>query len=262
MSNEKIVLDLDKGLSAEQTASIPRLFKEKLEEVVTGNPEDISAIHLEDENDTMVLIGKSGNALGRLVTMSILEDEEEFIFERLKDMVNKDISKKKDIDLISVYNIAYRNGEEDPFIFYKDKETGEEKPIYGFCYKTVTVAVKDDHYAFNLFYFIPEYSPENNYSVVRTKGKMHHYDIACISSSMKIGEDEIEVVNAIWDYLSPEEVDTIFENGGVYEVPCSECISVDFILYVIDSMVDSKNLSKEEFLLYIDSEDRPEGYLN
>ena len=27
MSNEKIVLDLDKGLSAEQTASIPRLFK-------------------------------------------------------------------------------------------------------------------------------------------------------------------------------------------------------------------------------------------
>ena len=147
MSNEKIVLDLDKGLSAEQTASIPRLFKERLEEVVTGNPEDISAIHLEDENDTMILIGKSGNALCRLVTMSILEDE-------------------------------------------------------------------------------------------------------------------LEVVNAIWGYLSPEEVDVIFENGGVYEVPCSECISIDYILYVIDSMVDSQNVSKEEFLFYIDSEDKPKGYLN
>lgn len=262
MSNEKIVLDLDVGLSAEQTASIPRLFKERLEEVVTGNQEDISAIHLEDENDTMVLIGKCGNALCRLVTMSILEDEEEFIFERMKDMVNKNISKKKDIDLISVYNIAYRNGEEESFIFYKDRETGEEKPIYGFCYKTITVAVKDDHYAFNLFYFIPEYSPENNYSVVRTKGKVMHNDIACISSSMKIGEDEVEVVNAIWDYISPEEVDTIFENGGVYEIPCSECISVDFILYVIDSMVDSQKVSKEEFLFYLESEDKPEGYLN
>ena len=108
MSNEKIVLDLNKGLSAEQTATIPRLFKEKLEEVVTSNPEDISAIHLEDEIDTMILIGKSGNALCRLVTMSILEDEQEFIFERMKEMVNKNISKKKDIDLISVYNIAYR----------------------------------------------------------------------------------------------------------------------------------------------------------
>lgn len=125
MFNEKIVLDLDKGLSAEHTASIPVFFRMRLEEIVTGNPEDISAIHLEDENDIMVLIGKSGNALFRLVTMSILEDEQEFIFERMKDMTNKVISNKKDIDLISVYNIAYRNGEEDPFIFYKDKETGE-----------------------------------------------------------------------------------------------------------------------------------------
>ena len=261
MSNEKIVLDLDKGLSAKHTALIPTLFRERLEKVVTGNPRDIDAIQLGDENDTMVLIGKNGNALCRLITVSILEDEQEFTFDKLKELVDKDIT-PHDVELISVYTIAYRNGKEEPFIYYKDKETGEEKPIYGFCYKTITLTVKDRYFSFNLFYFIPDYSPENNCSVVRTKGEVIHTDIACVSSSMEISDEELEVISAIWNHLEPEEVDTIFENGGVYEVPCSECISIDYILYVIDSMVDSQKVSKEEFLFYIDSEDKPEGYLN
>ena len=261
MSNEKIVLDLDVGLSAKHTALIPTLFREKLEKVVTGNLADIDTIELGDDNDTMVLIGKNGNALCRVISMSILEDEQEFTFDKLKEMVDKGLDKQY-IEIMSVYSIAYRNGKEEPFIFYKDKETGEEKPIYGFCYKTINLAVKDKYYAFHLFYFIPDYSPENNCSVVRAKGKVIHNNIGCISCSMEIGDEELEVINAIWDHLEPEEADNIFENGGVYEVPCAECISVDFILYVIDSMVDSQNVSREEFLFYTSTEEKPEGYLN
>lgn len=261
MSNEKIVLDLDKGLSAENTAFIPSLFREKLEKVILGNPDDIDAIQLGDDNDTMILIGKNGNALCRFISMSILEDEQEFTFSKLKELVGDNIT-EHDVELMSVYTIAYRNGKEEPFIYYKDKETGGEKPIYGFCYKTITLTVRGRFFSFNLFYFIPDYSPENNCSVVRTKGQVIHTDIACISSSMEIGEEELEVIGEIWNHLDQEEVDTIFENGGVYEVPCEECISIDFILYVIDSMVDSQNVSREEFLFYTSTEEKPEGYLN
>lgn len=118
MSNEKIVLDLEKGLSAKHTALIPTLFRERLEKVVTGNLAGIDTIELGDDNDTMVLIGKNGNALCRVISMSILEDEQEFTFDKLKEKVDKDLD-KQDIEIMSVYSIAYRNGKEEPFIFYK-----------------------------------------------------------------------------------------------------------------------------------------------
>ena len=261
MSNEKIVLDLDKGLSAEHSTLIPTLFRERLEKVVTGNLADIDTIELGDDNDTIILIGRNGNALCRVISMSILEDEQEFTFDKLKEIVSKDLD-RQDVELMSVYSIVYRNGKEEPFIYYKDKESNEEKPIYAFCYKTINLAVKDKFYAFHLFYFIPDYSPENNCSVVRTKGEVIHTDIACVSSSMEIGDEELKVIGEIWNHLEQEEVDNIFENGGIYEIGCDECISIDFILYIIDSMVDRQNVSREEFLFYLNSEEKPEGYLN
>ena len=207
MSNEKIVLDLDEDLSEEQSTLIPGFFREKLEGVIIGDLSEIKSISLEDDNDTMILVGRNGNALCRVITMTVLEDEQEIIYNRMKALVGGDFA-RRDIDLISVYNIAYRNGEEEPFIYYKDKETGEEKPIYGFCYKTVTVAKEDKHYAINLFSFIPDYSPENNCSVVRTKGKIAHMETTTISNIMEIGNEEVEMVNAMWGFLEPESLKT------------------------------------------------------
>ena len=261
MSNEKIVLDLKEGLTVKDTTAIPIFFRNRLEEVITGNPEVIGSIHLENENNTMILVDKQGSALCRVITVSILQEELEFILKRLKTLVSDDIT-KEDIELVVVYNIAYRNGKEEPTIYYKDKETGEEKPIYGFCYKTITLEVREKFYSFNLFYFIPEYSPENNYSVVRTKGKVIHKNIVCVPNIMDVSEDDLEVIGKIWEHLSPGEIEVIAKNSGVYKTSCPECISVDFIFYVIDSMIDSRNVSKEEFLFYVGSEDKPEGYLN
>nr|DAU65607.1 MAG TPA: hypothetical protein [Caudoviricetes sp.] len=79
---------------------------------------------------------------------------------------------------------------------------------------------------------------------------------------MGVSEDDLEMIGRVWEHLSPGEVATIAKNSGVYKISGPECISVDFILYVIDSMIDSRNVSKEEFLFFVGSEDKPEGYLN